>query len=174
MKCQKCWCQCHKVPTVSSMAPFHLIGQDGQKEMQCDVLVMSCHWHQHQHHVMPMASSMEPLCLHSQDNQNEMQHWHCCWHLGANGIASGTIAFLTSRQVKWDVTWIFAHLMALALASVSHHANSIINVTTVILRSGQLKWGATWLFFVMWCNWHQHWHYRMLVALILVSCDAFA
>ena len=31
-----CWFQCHMMPTVSSVAPFNLLGQDDQKEMQND------------------------------------------------------------------------------------------------------------------------------------------
>ena len=32
-----CWCQWQMMPIVSSMAIFHLLGQDDQKEMQHDV-----------------------------------------------------------------------------------------------------------------------------------------
>ena len=34
LQCHLCWCHCHMMPIVSSKAPFHLLGQDDQKEMQ--------------------------------------------------------------------------------------------------------------------------------------------
>ena len=68
------------MPMMSSMAPFHLLGQDNQNEMQHDYLVKSCHWHQHQYHVMPVAPSMAQLHLFSQDDEKEVQHWHWCGH----------------------------------------------------------------------------------------------
>ena len=55
-------CQCHMMPKVLSMAPFHLLGQDDQKETNMT------------NHVMPMVSSVAPLHLFHQYNQNEVQH----------------------------------------------------------------------------------------------------
>ena len=40
MWCHCCWCLCHMIPTVSSMAPSHLLCQDDQKEITC--LFWSC------------------------------------------------------------------------------------------------------------------------------------
>ena len=91
------------MPTVSSMAPFHLLGKDYQNEKQQDFfVVISCHWHQYQHHVMSMAQ----LHLFSQDNQHEVKHdfFWLCDAIGisvgtnnANSIVNGTIAFIRSR-----------------------------------------------------------------------------
>ena len=72
--CHWCRCKCYIIFAVSSMAPFHLLGQDDEKVMQHDISghVMWCDWHWH--HVVPMASSMTPLHLFSKYNQNEVQH----------------------------------------------------------------------------------------------------
>ena len=56
------------------MAPFHLLGQDDQKEMQKDNFGHLMHWHWYKHHVMPLASSISPLYLFNEDNQNEVPH----------------------------------------------------------------------------------------------------
>ena len=80
--------QCHMMPTVSLIAPFHFLCQDDKKEVQHDMtsFIMWSHLHQQQHHVIPMAPSVALLYLFSQDNQNDMQHdflvmWYIwCWH----------------------------------------------------------------------------------------------
>ena len=45
-------------------------------------------------------------------------HWHQ-QHIIWTAFFKGTIAFLRSRKLNWDSTWLFSHLKALALASVS-------------------------------------------------------
>ena len=61
----ECCCQYHMMPAMSSMEPFHLLGNDDQTQMYHDILVRQCHWHQH--HMMPMASSITPLHSLGQD-----------------------------------------------------------------------------------------------------------
>ena len=85
------------------IAPLHLLGQDVWSNVQHKfvgyvmllklesvshdtmrytmmfLVVMWCHWHQHQHHVMPVASSVTPLHLFGQDNQNEVLHNFCSY-----------------------------------------------------------------------------------------------
>ena len=63
MQCHWCWCQCHIMSTVSSMVPFHLLGQDDQNEMQHDLF----------DHVVPLPSTSAS-----------------CY---ANGIINGRIIF---------------------------------------------------------------------------------
>ena len=116
---------------VSSMMPFHLICQDDQNEM----------WHDFLGHVMPST-----LVLASHD---------------VNGSKKGTFAFLTSRQLKWDATWLFGHL-------VTGIYVSIINGTTALLKVRQLKLGATWLFHLR-CHLHKHWNHKIPLPLVLVS-----
>ena len=81
---------------VSSMAPFHLLGHDDEKEMQHDLFG----------HVMPMATSMAQLHFFSQDNQNEVQY-NFLGHVmllklvsvshNANSVINGTILSARSR-----------------------------------------------------------------------------
>ena len=52
------------VSTMSSMAQFHLLGQDNQKEMQHNIFG----------HVMPMTSSMALLHLLPPDKQTVVQN----------------------------------------------------------------------------------------------------
>ena len=103
----------------------------------CHVILL--HWCQH--HVMWTALSMAPLHYLGQENQNEVQHdsfghvhyWHHFWHY-FDSVVSCTTTFLWSRQSKWGATWLFAHLIPLALTSVLYNANSIINNTIRFLK----------------------------------------
>ena len=58
MLCHWCWYQCHMIPTVSSVAPFHLFGQGDQKEMQYDFFLTWGHWHQY--HVISILNGCSP------------------------------------------------------------------------------------------------------------------
>ena len=67
------------------MASLHLLGQANQIEVQHDFFV----------DVIPLA-----LMLSSYD---------------VNGIKNDTYVFLSSRQLKYDVTWLLHHFIPLAL-----------------------------------------------------------
>ena len=101
-------------------------------------------------------------------------HWP--WSLvlvlhDANGIKIAPLHSLTPRQLKWGATWQFGHLMPLARASVSCNANSIIKGTTPFLRLDNWNEVQHHLVIVQY-HLHQHWHYMVPLALVLVSCDA--
>ena len=53
------------------MVPFHLLGQEAQKDMPHDNFGHMMQWHQY--HVMSIASSMATLHF-CQDNQNEVKY----------------------------------------------------------------------------------------------------
>ena len=52
------------MPTVSSVVPFHMLGNNDHNEIQ----------HDFSGHVISKASSMAPMYVSSQDNQNEVHN----------------------------------------------------------------------------------------------------
>ena len=149
-----CWCQCHMLLSVSSVAPFHLLGQNNQKDVQHDF-----------GHVMPLALVTALHAANCVENDTIAFVWsrrskwktkwllfmwcHWCKHQHHVTLMLSTMApshFLgqdNQNEVQYDF---FGYLMPLALES--DDANAIVNSTTAILRSRQSKWGATWLFFI--------------------------
>ena len=174
--CHWCWCQCHMMPTVSSVAPFHLVCQDDKMGGNMTFLAMWCHWHQHQYPVIPMA----PLHLLSQDTQNEVQHWH--WSLAAhdaNGIKMApfySLGYENWNEVQHDL---FCQVMPLTSTLVSHDTIGIgvsvmwchcIDVSIMwcgqhhqwyhyIPKVKRIKIWCNMTFWVMWHHWHQPWHH---------------
>ena len=133
-----CWPRHHMMP----MALLHSSGQDNQNGVIITFWVMWFHWCQHQHHMMSLASSMAPLHSLGQDDWNEMQHdflglltplmpvsvSHTTF-----GIINGTTAFLRLRWSKWGVTWLFGHVMPLALVSASCDSDINMNVIRIYI-----------------------------------------
>ena len=137
------WChQCHQ--------SHHCIGLIKLIEIRCNMtfLVIWFHWLQHQDHVMPMALSMVLLHSFCKGNPTEVQH-NYFFHMmqlapvlalwDADGIISGTIAFLRLMWSKWGATWLFGYCNSVVPVSVSHDTNGFINGTNIFLRSRQWK-----------------------------------
>ena len=68
--------QCHIMPTVSSMAPFHLLGQDEQNEMQHDLFG----------HVLPLEQASASC--------------------NVTDIISGTTAFDSPDNMMYNMTFL--------------------------------------------------------------------
>ena len=104
-------------------------------------------WHWHQCHMMPLVPA-----LASHD---------------ANCVTNGTITLLRSRQLEWGAMSLFDHVSSMApLHSLGQDSWNEVqhkffgNVTPLV--SAFVPYDATSVRIrVMWCHWHQCWHYMM-------------
>ena len=121
------WChwykyQYHVISMASSMAPLHFFRQDNQNDMQ------HCQWCWH--HMIPMESKMVPLHSLAQDISNNVQHvflvmwchwqWHQC-HIMLTALPNGSMHSLDYQQLKWDASWLFAHVIPIASSMAPLH-----------------------------------------------------
>ena len=104
----------------------------------CDAIgisisIMWCQWHHRWHHCICLVKIIKTKC-----------------NIGTGiGIKNGTTAFHRSRQLKWGATWLFGHLVPLAMVSVLHHVNSITNGTIPFFRLTKIKMQCNMTFWSM-------------------------
>ena len=149
---------------------MHSIGPDTINEVQHDLLVMWCHWHQHQYHMMLMVSPMAPVYSLGEDNWNEVQHDFIrhVMPLGpvshdGDSIINGNIAFLRSKWLKWGATWLFGHVTS--LTPVLHHIVLMVSSVAPSHSLGEdIQYEVQHYVFGHVNHWHQYQHHLMLMA----------
>ena len=154
------WCGHHMIQMPLSVGSLHSLGQE--IEMGCNItIIMWDHWCWH--HVMLTLSSITPLHSLGQDDQNEVQHdsldevqHDSLDHItplapvslacDADGIISSTIAFLRSRWLKWDATWLFWLCNNISACTGITWWQWCHQCNIAFLSSWQWKCDVTWLF----------------------------
>ena len=123
MWCHLFWCQCHMMPTVISMEPFHLIDLGDQNEMLYDffchidaistsISIMWFQWHHQWHDCIFLGKTIE-----MRSNRTVLVMWCIWWCIGIvwcwwNCQWHNAIYYL--KIIRISAASLFVHVMPLA------------------------------------------------------------
>ena len=167
----------HMMPTVLSMAPLYLLGQDAWNEMQYYFFG----------HVIPLAVVS---ASHDADNimdvnivfikliQSKWGATQLCCHVtplllmlatsDTNTIITAPLhSLVQDDRNNWQ--HVFDHITPMLLMLASFDPYTIISGTTIFVRSRQSEQGVTWFFLqcdhfgirirITWYRWHLQWYH---------------